>query len=132
MKSAVFGFLLAGLVMASALAHGLLGWPAIRESLRHASVGRDLLGGLAVGWFFGSAAMLTFSYVIFLQALRRLGKRPADTGALWGIAAMYLVFGGLALLVRGYSPHFVLFVLTGVLTGVFAVSCRQGTGSQGQ
>jgi hypothetical protein len=120
MKTAIFGFVIAMLILASALAHALLGWPAMETSLAAQSIDRDLLGALAVGWYFGSASMLAFSFIVAVQALRRFKGASLDIGTLSSIAAVYVLFGTAAFILRSFNPHFLLFVVTGILVAAFA------------
>lgn len=129
MKTAVLGFVTAALLLASALAHGLIGWPAFHQSLSAEGVDATLLGALAVGWYFGSAAMLAFAFIVASQAVRRLKGRPVDRSSLGGIAVMYLVFGSAAFVLRDFNPHFLLFVVTGVLVGAFGLLCARADAS---
>jgi hypothetical protein len=122
-KTAILGIGTALLILASACAHALLGWPAIEESFRGASVDSGLLAALAIGWYFGSASMAAFSLVVGLQAVNRLRKVPVSTGSLWPIAAMYVLFGSIAMVARNLNPHFILFVVTGLLVGLFTFLC---------
>ena len=111
--------LIAGVVMLlSSLAHGLVGWPMMRGLLRDGGAGEDLIGALAVGWYFGSVAMVAFGSIAIVAALRlRRGDRSGVApGRL--IALCYVLFGLAAFLSRGFNPHFLLFVATGLLAGL--------------
>ena len=87
-RGGYFGLAVALLLLASAWAHGALGWPTFAEALAGASVGPDVVGGLAVGWYFGSVSMLAFGLVVLLQALRLLRGAAPDAGSLWVVAAI--------------------------------------------
>ena len=125
MKTAVFGIVIAVLVFASALAHGIYGWSAVREALSTYAVHSDIMGALAVGWYFGSAAMLTFACVILRDAVRQLGRKSVDSGTLWIIALAYVLFGAIAFIAREFNPHFLLFIVTGILVGAFSFLCSK-------
>ncbi len=105
------------LLVLSALAHAYFGWPAMAEALDDAAAGEDLVAALAVGWYFGSMAMLVFGLIVL-----RIAIRDADTCSARFIAVGYLVFGVAAWLARDLNPHFLVFVTIGVLLAVFALS----------
>lgn len=109
----ILGLSVALLLLASAYAHGALGWPAIQETLAGTSVGPDVVGALAVGWYFGSASMLAFGLIVLLQTSRLLKRDRPDAGSLWVIAAIYLLFGTVAYVTRDFNSHFLLFIGTG-------------------
>lgn len=119
------GLLGGGLLLASSLAHGLLGWPPMREALQAASADPDLIGGLGAGWHWGSFSMAGFGAIVVAIALQQLrGGRPS-TLPVGLIALTYVAFGVWAVLERG-NPHFLLFVASGALVGVLVL----GTGSE--
>lgn len=120
MKTGWFGVLVGLLLLASAAAHALAGWPPFRESLTGAGVEADEVGALAAGWYFGSAAMLAFGLLVLQQARRRLRSQRVDGGPLWIVALAYVAFGAAAFALRGGNPHFLGFVATGCLTALFA------------
>lgn len=64
--------------------------------------------------------MLAFGGIVLHQAVRRLRGREVQAGPLWVTSAVYLVFGLSAYLLRDLNPHFLLFVATGVMVGLFA------------
>ena len=105
------------LLLASGLAHAFLGWPPLGAALAEAGVGEELAGALAVGWLFGSMAMIVFGLVVL-----RIALRDVDPCTVRFIALGYLVFGVAAWLARDLNPHFLLFVGIGVLLALFAFS----------
>jgi hypothetical protein len=107
------------LLLASGLAHAFLGWPAMAAALAAVEASEDLSGALAVGWYFGSMAMLVFGMIVLGIAIRK-----ADPCAVRFIAIGYLVFGLAAWLARDLNPHFLLFIATGVVLAVFGFSPR--------
>jgi len=102
----------------SAGAHGALGWPGLATALHEVNAPPDLVTSLAIGWYLGMAAMLAFGLIVFVAG-RRLwqGDHTAAT-YVWPIAAVYLLFGLGALFATAFNPFFMLFVGTGVLTGL--------------
>ncbi len=111
----MLGILSGALLILSALAHALLGWPAMSAALVEVGAGEDLSGALAVGWYFGSMAMLVFGLIVLGITIRR-----RDPRAVRFIALGYLAFGLTAWLARDLSPHFLLFIATGMLLALFS------------
>lgn len=64
------------LMLASSVPHALLGWPASADKLLASGVDPDLVAGLAVGWYFGSAAMLAMGGVVLLAAISYRSFNP--------------------------------------------------------
>lgn len=48
------------MLILSAFAHSLAGWPGLRTQLLAAQVHSDLLAGLGIGWHLGGASMFVF------------------------------------------------------------------------
>lgn len=117
--------IVAGVVMlASAVAHGALGWPSIKAGLDAAGAGPDLAGALSVGWYWGSASMVAFGIVTAAAGFRlRRGDR-SGLPAVGAIAACYVGFGAAAFVLRDLNPHFLLFVATGLLAGLPALGAE--------
>ena len=107
------------LIVASAFADGLFGWPPFEDALDGAQVASSVAAGLAMGWYFGSAAMFGFGTIVLNQTFRRIRRQPIQVGPLWVIAIVYLVFDIGAYVWRDFNPHFLLFVATGVLVALF-------------
>ena len=112
------------LMILSSGAHAFLGWPQLQPELSKAGVVQPLLGAVAVGWYFGSVAMLTFGVVVLLMGLRL--KRGDRSGVLTVriVAAAYLLFGLTVFVLRDFNPHFLVFVFTGLLTGIPVLSVK--------
>lgn len=117
---ASLGFLGGTVLLLSSIAHAFLGWPTLEALLKVAEVQPELTGALAVGWYFGSVAMLAFGLIVGHSAWRMWQGAAVSTVPAGIIAALYLLFGLGAYLSRDFNPHFLLFVLTGVLVGIFA------------
>lgn len=107
--------IVAGVMMAlSSAAHSLLGWPVMRASLAEAHAPADLVQGLAVGWHFGGAAILTFACIVLWTFVRRLQGAPVPRVPPAIVSVAYLVFGAGALAVSG-DPFFLVFIVPGIL-----------------
>ncbi len=118
--STIAGSLGAVLIILSAPAHSLIGWPEIQSELARVNASADLVLGLQVGWHFGGAAMVGLGLIVlhlFYQRARgsAASRVPAST-----VAALYLLFGLAALVVSGLDPFFLVFIVPGalVLVGV--------------
>ncbi len=117
---AILGFLAALLLVASAFAHALVGWPPFQSVLQEAGVDADVTAALEVGWYFGSLAMLAFGGIVFLAAARAIrGERVANS-SLWIIGSAYTLYGAVVYVARDFNPHFLLFVVTGLLVAAVA------------
>ena len=104
----------------SSLAHAFLGWPSLRPALETGGVDANVIGAMAVGWYFGSVAMAAFGAIVLVWAVKLLRGQTVDMAPVWIMALAYLAFGLAAFLVRGLNPHFLLFIVTGLLLGAFA------------
>jgi hypothetical protein len=115
MQSALI-FIVGTIMVLSCFAHGILGWKAVGGALQAAGTPADLLTGVAVSWFLGSAAMGTFGAIVILGGMRfRKGDRSA-MAMLRIIAAAYIVYGIGAYIATGYETHFLmLFIVPGLL-----------------
>jgi hypothetical protein len=119
------GLVAGALLLASSLAHAFAGWPALTSALDGSGVAADLQGALAVGWFWGSASMAAFGLIVTIYASRRLRGDHPPVLPIRLIAVTYLLFGAAAFLARDFNPHFLLFVVSGLLVG--AATWRGGT-----
>ncbi len=117
---AILGCLAALLLAASAFAHAFLGWPPFQSILEEAGIDANVTAALEVGWYFGSLAMLAFATIVFLAAARAIRGERANNGSLWIISAAYTGYGLVVYVARDFNPHFLLFVVTGLLVGAVA------------
>lgn len=116
----VLGYLVAGMLILSSAAHSFLGWKQLEMDLAKLQAPADLVTGLAIGWYFGGAAMLAFG-VIVLQLFRDFQQgRPVSLLPALIIAVVYLSFGLWALVASGFNPFFMVFIIPGIL--LFAAS----------
>ena len=115
--------LISGMFMlVSSLAHAFLGWPALESLLLAAGVDAETTAALGVGWHFGSMAMAVFGLIVFAISWQHLrGKTPSMLPVSF-IAAGYVVFGLTAYIARDLNPHFLMFAVTGLLTGVLPIA----------
>ena len=102
------------LIFLSAFAHAFLGWPELQRALA-GRVDADVVSAMGIGWHFGSVAMATFGLLGLTSFLQ---MRKGRVGAHWTpllIGAAYTLFGLGALLHRGLVPHFLFFIVLGLL-----------------
>lgn len=112
------------LLILSAGAHAFLGWPMLRGELQKSRVDDGLIQGVGIGWLYGSAAMLTFgALVLTAWWWTRTGRIVAATVSAL-ISLLYLGFGTWALLESGFEPHFIGFVVIGLLLGLASLGLR--------
>ena len=118
--------LLAGAAMAlSSAAHSLGGWPPLRSALETAGAPQALEQALATGWYFGSVSMLTFGVILILCGLRMKRGDASLVAASRAIAACYVVFGVAAFLTHHFNPHFLAFIIPGLLAGVPVLNLKR-------
>ena len=84
------------------------------------NAGQDLISGLAIGWYFGSVSMVIFGVIVIVLAVKVHRQAQVSLAPAMVIALGYLVFGLTVFVTSDFNPHFLLFVLTGVLLGTFA------------
>jgi ribosomal protein S18 acetylase RimI-like enzyme len=114
-----------GVVIAlQSLPHAFVGWPAFEPALLGAGVDPALVGGLSVGWYFGSVAMLVLGVVVLLafRALRSGASLAWQVACAVGVG--YLAFGLGAFLYRS-NPHFLGFIAPGAALAAAALAARR-------
>ena len=108
--------LIAGfIIIASSGAHSLLGWPRLRAALTESHVSSELIGGVAIGWHFGGAAMLTFGCIVVWLFVALLRGQAVSLLPAFLIALMYMAFGIWAFIVSDLNPFFFVFTVPGLL-----------------
>ena len=123
----VSGIVAGVLLVLSAGAHSLLGGAALRAELVAANVPGDLLRGVMIGWHFGGVAMLAFGGIVLHTFLRRRETAPASLVPARIVAATYLLFGAGALVLTGFDPFFLVFVVPGLLLALASYGAGRGT-----
>jgi len=126
-RTARWLLLVAGiLLLLTAAAHAFIGWPAIREELLASEAPGSLVRAIGIGWLYGSAAMLTFGVIAltvwwWAQTGKMMMGRVAGV-----IALLYLGFGTWAFFYSSLNPHFIGFIVLGVLLGAASYELRRG------
>jgi hypothetical protein len=119
------GFLGGILLFLSGVAHAFLGWPPFQKSLEEMNVSETVVAPLSIGWYFGSAAMLTFGLLIVQSANALLRRREHRVNPGPAIALCYICFGVTAFVVRDFALHFLTFVGMGILVLLFALPLKR-------
>ena len=114
------------LLLLSAIPHALLGWPPIEGQLRAGGADPGLIGGLSVGWHFGSVAMVALGAATLLAARDVLVSSSARLIPLC-IGLAYTLFGLVAFLYRSYSLHFLSFIAIGALLVAGSLTARKAS-----
>jgi hypothetical protein len=114
---AILAVIAGAFILLSAIAHGFAGWPAMGAELTKIQAPADLVGTLAAGWLFGSAAMAALGTIVIVAAVRLRRGDASGAFALRVIGACYFVFGLIAFVAQGYEWFFLNFVVTGLLAG---------------
>lgn len=123
------GLAAGALLILSAAAHSLLGWPELAGELAKLAPSADLARALAVGWHFGGVAMLGFGAVVVDSFVRALRGRNVDWRPARIVGLTYLAFGAGALAATGGRPFFLLFLVPGL---VILAAARDGRPEAGQ
>lgn len=111
-------------LLLSGLAHAFTGWPPQADALVAAGIDAGIRSALRIGWYFGSLAMMAFGAIV-LGMTRASRRTKVHAGPAWVISALYLVFGLGSFVATDFNLHFLLFVATGVLVGMFAATLPQ-------
>ncbi|NJL28552.1 MAG: hypothetical protein HC897_12015 [Thermoanaerobaculia bacterium] len=121
MKPRILTGMVAGiLLLASSAAHAFLGWPPFAKALAQLGADSDVTGGLQMGWMWGSATLFGCGLIVVFAAIGRWRGRPFDPVPSRIVAGCLLAFGIGAFLARDFNPHFLLFIVLGVLVRFFA------------
>jgi hypothetical protein len=124
---ALLGVLCGVILVGSAAAHSLLGWPAMRGQLERAGAAPDLVTGLSIGWNFAGLAILLFGILALWQFGAALRGRAVSLQPLALVGVAYAAFGVWALVVARMNPFFLMvFVVPGILLAIAAWEGRPG------
>lgn len=118
------------LMIFGGVAHAVAGWPTMAAALSEQGIDPDLTAALAVGWSFGSVAMLAMGVTVLLslRAMRRGVSEAFGMALTAGLA--YVVFGLGAFAYRFPNPHFLFFVVVGVVLCLSLVGCARAARCQ--
>lgn len=122
----ILGYIGGVLLVASSVAHSLLGWKGLSTSLAQTQAPADLVTGLAIGWHFAGVAMFTFGCIVIWE-IANLGRRGSL--ALWPvllIGLVYVAFGIWARIVSNANFFMLAFVIPGAILVASAWPTRGG------
>jgi TRAP-type C4-dicarboxylate transport system permease small subunit len=122
----VLGSIAGALMLLSAVPHGVLGWPAMRDQLAGAGVAGELLDGVRMGWLFGSVMMAGAGVALLLLFRARQRDARASLTPALALGAAYAGFGVWAFVASGLEPFWFAFIVPGVLACVAALDGRGG------
>lgn len=111
----IAGFIASLLIVASSIAHSLLGWPVMRGRLAETTAPADLVLGLGIGWVFGGVCMAAFGVMSLWMLSQAWRGLAISLLPLRVIAITYLAFGIGAWQVSGGDPFYAVFVVPGLL-----------------
>jgi hypothetical protein len=111
----MLGLIAGFMLVASSAAHSLVGWPQLRAALAQTRAPEDLVLGLAFGWHFAGAAMLTFGCIVLSLCVSAMRRRVVSYVPAFIIALLYLVYGAWAYAASGRNPFFFVYIVPGVL-----------------
>lgn len=113
-------------MLGSAVLHGIVNVPHLREDLLEIGVRPTLLGAVTLVLYFSVVAMFAFAGLVLSGALASFRGRLLQPGPLWIVAATYMVFGIGAFAAVGRSVHFLGYAVMGLLVGLGAAQGRRG------
>jgi hypothetical protein len=116
----ILGVIAGLMLLASSVAHSVLGWKSLSEQLVNTNVSSDLLAGLRIGWMFGGAAMAVLGFVALTTFIDRLRGGRAPLSHVIAIAVVYMAFGAWAISASGDLFYLGVFVVPGALLGIAA------------
>jgi hypothetical protein len=107
--------IVAGLAMVlSGVAHSVLGWPALQQTLDTTNIPDDVRRGLAVPWHFAGMAMVLSGVLAVMTVLRMRGGAVTAWPAVV-VAGAWMLFGLWGLIALKRDPTFLMFILPGAL-----------------
>jgi hypothetical protein len=118
MRIRAIAALVAGcLLVLSSMAHAFLGWPAVLAELNEINASAEFISGLRAGWLFGSTSMLAFGLIVLVYAVQLWRGKDAERKPSAIIAVCYLIFGIGAFFTTNFDPHFIGFIVIGLIVG---------------
>lgn len=116
------GLIVTGVVvLLGSIAHGGIGWPAVKHDLMKANIPADLLVPVGAVWIFGTLSMVTFGAIIVIAGLQLRKGNPASLTAVTCIGIAYILFGAGAVALVGFDLHLLLFAVLGLAMVVCSV-----------
>ncbi len=116
----ILGIVGGSLILLSAVPHALAGWPHIQQELGKIDASDDLVETLRIGWLLGTMAMVAFGLQAIVPCVQRLRGQSVQSLPLWLVAGAYGGYGLWALVVSGFEPNFLVFVVPALLVAIAA------------
>ncbi len=114
----VMGFISGTLLLVSGFFHSFTGLPRLTDALTQEGVPGNIHLAVIAGWTFGAAAMIAFGVMMLIWAVRHhRGESPSSAPA-GVISVMHFVYGAIVYYIADFNPHYLLFILIGVSTGL--------------
>ena len=103
------------LILASAVLHGVINVPHLREDMLEIGMRPSLLGAISLVLYFSVVAMFAFAALVLAGAISLLRGQIPPLTPLWMIASSYLVFGLVAYIMVFQNVHFLGYSFMGLL-----------------
>lgn len=107
-------------ILGSAVLHGMINVPHLREDMVEIGTRPTLLGAVTLVLYFSVVAMFAFGGLVLSGAVRSLRGRSPEPAPLWVVAVSYMAFGLAAFTLVGRSPHFLGYAVMGLLVALGA------------
>jgi hypothetical protein len=111
-------------ILASAVLHGAVNVPHLREDLLEIAVRPRLLAAVSLVLYFSVIAMVAFGSLVLAASVAMLRGRPAPAAPLWVTASAYVAFGLVAFAMVSPSVHFLGYAAIGVVVAFGALPGR--------
>lgn len=115
-------------ILGTAVLHGMVNVPHLREDMVEIGVRPTLLGAITLVLYFSVVAMFAFGGLVLSGAVQSLRGRSPERAPLWVVALCYLAFGLAAFFLVGRSPHFLGYAGMGLLVAIGAALRKPTSG----
>jgi hypothetical protein len=112
-------------ILASAVVHGTINVPHLREDMLEIGTRPSLLGAVSLVLYFSVIAMFAFAGLVLAAAVFLLRGRRPQAVPLWLVAGCYLLFGIVAFTRVAPSVHFLGYAAMGVVVAAGAAPWRE-------
>jgi hypothetical protein len=111
-------------ILATAVLHGLVNVPHLRDDLFEIGTRPRLLAAVSLVLYFSVIAMFAFGSLVLATSVALLRGRPAPAAPLWVTAGAYVAFGLVAFAMVSQSVHFLGYAAMGVVVAIGAAPGR--------
>ena len=98
-------------ILASAVLHGMVNVPHLREDLLEIGTRPRLLAAVSLVLYFSVIAMFGFGSLVLATSVAMLRGKPVAAAPLWVTAGAYVAFGLVAFAMVSQSVHFLGYAL---------------------